>query len=299
MSWVRVDDKLYRNAKQLAMTDAEFRTWVLSWTYCADMPEPTGELSKAEAEQFVRGLGKPLKVIERLVELRAWDRTDGGFRVHDLNVRRDAKTSAERMRSKRAAARNGDGDVTKKRHTSVTRPSPQSDGDVTGCDALARGVPSPVPVPVPTPPAGSPPADQRFAHAHPPEDLEGSIDTVLAAFHELGIGERNGDRLLIRNRLWEGDDAETLTWKVRKAKERQPELDAVFRVLAYIRGDSGNGTETIEQQGEWRPNLEAHESEHERIKAQMRDAFPRDGEGDFSTPGELASPFPRQEAANG
>src|ERR1041385_8042526 len=84
VTWVKLDDKLHRNEKARSASDAAFKTWILSWSYCADMPQPTGFMSVREACDFVRSLKKPARVIQELVDLKCWDAVDGGYMIHEF-----------------------------------------------------------------------------------------------------------------------------------------------------------------------------------------------------------------------
>lgn len=138
MSWIKLDDKLHRHPKARESSDAAFKVWVLSWSYCGDMPTPTGYMSTAEAAGLIRGLGKPLSVVKELVERRMWDEVEGGYVVHEFEQGLPGK-STERVRAWR--------DKKKKERLqaspeTVTQP-------LRGVSAHARAVPEPDPVPVP------------------------------------------------------------------------------------------------------------------------------------------------------
>jgi len=137
MTWVKQDDKLYRNLKARESSDAAFKVWVLSWSYCADMPDPTGFMTIVEAEGFVRSLKKPISVIRELIERRMWDAVEGGVVVHEFEQGLP-KLSTPRVQKFRESKR--------KRNVSGT-------GDETfqNVSPPARAVPEPDPVPEPVP----------------------------------------------------------------------------------------------------------------------------------------------------
>jgi hypothetical protein len=105
MTWVKLDDKFHRNEKQLRMSDAAFRVYVCSLSYCGDTPQPTGFLSEKEARNLVRGMGKFHRTIEELVELRAWERVKDGYLIHHFEEYLP-KTSTERVKRFRNERRN-------------------------------------------------------------------------------------------------------------------------------------------------------------------------------------------------
>lgn len=106
MTWVKLDDGFDINDKQLRASDAAVRVWVCSMTFCARQREPTGFMTKAQAQQFVRGLGKKPTIIAELVRLNAWEELPDGYLVHDFEVYLP-KSSTERVRAWRAAKRAG------------------------------------------------------------------------------------------------------------------------------------------------------------------------------------------------
>jgi hypothetical protein len=133
VTWIKQDDKLYRNPKARESSDAAFKVWVLSWSYCGDMTAPTGFMTTAEAEGFVRSLRKPVRVVEELIERHMWDAVDGGYVVHEFEQGLP-NTSTERVRAFR----------TRKRAEAVS-------GNRGETLPHARAVPEPDPVPVPVP----------------------------------------------------------------------------------------------------------------------------------------------------
>lgn len=137
MTWIKQDDKLYRNPKARESSDAAFKVWVLSWSYCGDMPDPTGFMTTAEAEGFVRSLKKPISIFRELVDRHMWDEVEGGYMVHEFEQGLP-KLSTPRVQKFR--------ELKRKRNVSVT-------GGETfqNVSPPARAVPEPEPVPEPVP----------------------------------------------------------------------------------------------------------------------------------------------------
>lgn len=178
MTWVKLDDKLHRNPKALASSDAAFKVWVLSWSYCADFPQPTGFLSSAEARAFVRGLGKDSRVIRELVDNRMWDQAEGGFLVHEFEQGLPPK-STERVRAWRE----------KKRAESVTATvSPGVAKPLRPVSSHARAVPEPDPVPVPVPEHGDKAGGLSFHDAA--ASLVAPVDRDVTALCEWFLNKR-------------------------------------------------------------------------------------------------------------
>ncbi len=106
MTWVKLDDKFHENDKQLRLSDAAVRIWVCSMSYCADQPNPTGFMTEAQAQAFVRKFGKKPSVIQELVRINAWEKVPEGYLVHDFEIYLP-KSSKERVRRWREGKRNG------------------------------------------------------------------------------------------------------------------------------------------------------------------------------------------------
>jgi hypothetical protein len=144
MSWVRVDDAFHRNAKQLRMSDAAFRVYVCSMSFCAVAPEPTGYMTDEQAAALIRSLGKQRKVAAELVSLNAWERVADGYLLHDFDEYLE-RGSRDRVRKWREKMRAGDASVTLPgRHDTPG-------GDVTETFLARDGDPVPVPEPDPVP----------------------------------------------------------------------------------------------------------------------------------------------------
>lgn len=142
MTWVRMDDRFHRNPKQLQLSDAAFRVWVCSWSYCAEEKQLTGFMTTAQAQSLTRSFGKSLKVIAELVKANAWEQLSDGYLIHDYEEYLD-EGSKHRTRKWRTEKREGDASVT----------SPPRHGDDPGDAAVTRAharrvypVPEPVPV---------------------------------------------------------------------------------------------------------------------------------------------------------
>lgn len=152
MTWVKLDDKLHRNPKVLATTDAAHRIYIDGLSYCGDTPEPTGYFSEVEARAFVHSRGKPTKVIEELVTLQLWERVPDGYLIHDFE-KYLPKKSTDRVRAFRERKRNAKATRGEPLHIKGGN-APETSGN---SSSHARGfpVPDPVPVPVKAPPAPS------------------------------------------------------------------------------------------------------------------------------------------------
>jgi hypothetical protein len=138
VSWVKLDDSFHRNDKQLQMSDAAFRVYVCAMSYCAQIPEPTGHLTTAQARALAAGLGKRPAVIAELVRLNAWEVVEDGYLIHDYEEYLE-RGSRDRVRAFRARKRAGN----------VTGNGPETAGDVTVTPLARDGYPVPEPVPVP------------------------------------------------------------------------------------------------------------------------------------------------------
>jgi hypothetical protein len=133
------------------MSDAAFRVYVCSMSWCAQVPEPTGYLTSAQARALVAGLGKRPAVITELVRLNAWEEAEGGYLIHDYDDYLE-KGSRDRVREFRARKRTGN--VTG--NADVT-PNPASvTPSVTPGNASHARAPDGYPVPEPVPVESSP-----------------------------------------------------------------------------------------------------------------------------------------------
>jgi hypothetical protein len=132
------------------MSDAAFRVYVCSMSYCAQVPEPTGYLTTAQARALVAGLGKRPAVISELVRLNAWEQVDGGYLIHDYEEYLE-RGSRDRVRAFRARKRagnvTGNGAETP---PAATETPDVTDGNVTVTPLARDGYPVPEPVPVPS-----------------------------------------------------------------------------------------------------------------------------------------------------
>ena len=151
---------MYRNAKQRCLSDFAFRVWVTSWSYAADQQPPSPYLHEVDALAHAASFGRPRKAtlaaMAELVRLGAWERTDDGYKVHDLKLKADALSGAERTRKWRRGGDTGsDGDVT----PTVTETVTTGDEAVTETPSRARSAHPHSPVPNPEgsldPPKGS------------------------------------------------------------------------------------------------------------------------------------------------
>jgi hypothetical protein len=124
MSWARVNDSLYRDPKQLRMSDAAFRIHVCALSFCVQDPNPTGYLTIEQARALAGALGKRPAVIRELVDIDAWEEREGGYGIRDF-LQQVQPGSRDRMRRLRARQRHGDEDVT----SQVTGRNRHRDGD--------------------------------------------------------------------------------------------------------------------------------------------------------------------------
>jgi len=142
MTWIKLDDKLHRNPKLLALSDAAHRIYIDALSYCGDVSDPTGFLADEQATAFVRSRHKPTKVITELVDGKLWERVAGGFLIHDFDEYLPKK-STDRVRAWR--------DKKRAEAPSATPTQQRRNADETLRNSFphARGDPEPDPVPVP------------------------------------------------------------------------------------------------------------------------------------------------------
>ena len=96
MTWFKVDDTLPMNAKVCAAGNAAMGLWVRAGAWCAQQLNG-GLIPEHMAEAF----GKPAE-IRRLVEVRLWHKTDGGYQFHQWD---DFQPSREKVLAERDASR--------------------------------------------------------------------------------------------------------------------------------------------------------------------------------------------------
>jgi hypothetical protein len=100
MPWSKLDDRLHENPKVGALSDKAFRLYILSITYSSSR-KSRGKLSVIDAKTVRRLAEATEETISELVELRAWDRVDDGYEIHDYGV---YNPSEEEISQKRADA---------------------------------------------------------------------------------------------------------------------------------------------------------------------------------------------------
>lgn len=237
LMWGRMDDKLHRNSKQLGMSDAAYRLWTLSWSYCLDTPAPTGFMSTSEALAFARTHRKSRVVIAEVVDKRGWESVDGGFLVHDLGEYLP-ESSAARTRAYRDRKRRGVTSPTRHRHvTSVTSQAVTGYVTVTSPRGRARArVPVPVPVPVPGPVPTDVSATPHSDQSSPLLVLEPevSLSPIEQVFHAWLTSTERTDRTLL------DEKRRRLIQAALKHYPLEDVLDAVdgWRFDAHHRGDN-------------------------------------------------------------
>jgi hypothetical protein len=116
MTWVRLDDGFPDHPKVDAAGPLAAWLYVCGLAYCArfltDGHIPADRVARLAA------VAEPLALAARLVEVGLWERTTGGYRVHDYaeyqpsaaDVRRDRAATAARQaawRDRRNGASNG------------------------------------------------------------------------------------------------------------------------------------------------------------------------------------------------
>lgn len=180
------------------MSDAAFRVWVCSFTYCARQRPVTGCMTDAQAMALVRKLGKTKKVIDELVKLRGWERTEDGYLVHDYDQYVD-RGSQQRTAEWRARRRHGDAPSDADGDAGVTSQPRRGDGPRDGSVTLAR---DPVPEPVPIPQA--PPTSGLAPPVAPPRGPAHGLTTETAEVRAWG------ERFIHHGRIPSGDDLEFL-----------------------------------------------------------------------------------------
>lgn len=144
MPWGKMDDKFHRNRKVRELRRSKggreaLGAWVYWWSWCLDDPELTGFVPEDELPPA------DLKAAELLVEVKLWDRVEGGYVFHDFN---DYNPTREKVDHKREADRKR---IAAKREASrenVARDTEATNERVGERVAASRPVPSrPDPIP--------------------------------------------------------------------------------------------------------------------------------------------------------
>lgn len=130
MTWVRLDDKFWRNPKMRRLSHAARGLFCDSLSYCADTPEPTGFLTYSEARD--RG---PRRLIVELETNGNLEVVHGGWLIHDFEHYIE-RGSRDRCRAWRERKR-----TESERHANVTETSPRA----TGLETISTSGVLPVP----------------------------------------------------------------------------------------------------------------------------------------------------------
>src|SRR5712691_3710709 len=84
MAWARLDDRFHQNAKVLALSNAEFRLYVVTLTYCAS-ERSTGRVTMDALRALCRLHRLNPKTIDGLVDRGCLEPDGGSLRVHDYD----------------------------------------------------------------------------------------------------------------------------------------------------------------------------------------------------------------------
>lgn len=173
------------------MSDAAFRVFTCALSYCAQVPEPTGHMTKAQVRALVSSLGKRQTVIAELVRLNAWEAVYDGYLIHDYDEYLE-RGSRDRVRAFRERKRAGN----------VTGNGPVTAPDVTGNESVTESnashvrapdgypVPEPIPVPVPTePPLTTVRGETPPAGSGEPDPVAEQVERLCQRMQEL-VAER-------------------------------------------------------------------------------------------------------------
>lgn len=111
MVWLRIDDQIAHHPKFIEAGPLASWLWVCGNGYC-NKYLTDGFIPKSA----IRTLGtvpSPEKWAKRLIDVGLWERTDGGYRVHDFHDHNpraaDVKAKRESDRKRKESARNGNG----------------------------------------------------------------------------------------------------------------------------------------------------------------------------------------------
>jgi len=118
MAWLRIDDRVRTHPKIATAGPAAAWLWFCGICYCREHLTD-GFIPKPVVTTLAMNLSSPLKHAARLVEVRLWEETPGGYQVHDFldwnpsreQVRSNRMSEAERKRQERGVSARTDGDV--------------------------------------------------------------------------------------------------------------------------------------------------------------------------------------------
>ena len=134
MTWVRLDDKFWRNPKMRKLSHAARGVFADMLSFCGDTAEPTGFLTYRQACDLATG---SKHLVAALAENGNLEDVNGGYLIHDFEHYLP-KTSTERVRAWREKKRSEDVSETFQKRSRNVSPL-----------ARARRVPDPVPDPEP------------------------------------------------------------------------------------------------------------------------------------------------------
>jgi hypothetical protein len=103
MVWAKFDDETHTNRKLARLSDAAFRLWSHSITFSAKHGTD-GMISEADVPLVwpSPSPSKRMKAVRELVENGNWDRTPGGWRIHDFLDYQPTAQEAASMREDRS-----------------------------------------------------------------------------------------------------------------------------------------------------------------------------------------------------
>lgn len=108
MSWVKIDDQFSEHPK--VMQAGPLASWLYIRSLCYTAKYLTdGFIPQSSAEQLAMFAGSSPELLEKLVECSLWERTNGGYQIHDYldynptgaQVKAERAAAAERQRQKR------------------------------------------------------------------------------------------------------------------------------------------------------------------------------------------------------
>ena len=194
MSWVKIDDQMSDHPKLIVAGPVAAWFWMCGMCYCAryltDGFVPLGQVRKMADMDH-----DPLELAEKLVATGLWERTDGGFNVHDyldynpsreeVIAARGARMEAGRRGGRRSAANkqkatdiqaNAQADAQASAQANA-QAQPQANAQASAqADAQAsaqakvkqNSTPSPSPVPFPVPKPKTPAKQEDGGSEQPP-----------------------------------------------------------------------------------------------------------------------------------
>ena len=173
MVWARFDDQYPDHPKVIEA--GPLAAWLnvcaicYASRYLTDGFIPAGQIRK------LADLDNPMRLVEKLVEVGLWERSEGGFRVHDYL---EYNPSREKVLAEREAARRR---MNSRRSAEVRPNIERTNGD--GSDELPvtfnDPVPTPVPVPKPKPKKNTDSHESVATAVAPPDTPHGLCQVFL------------------------------------------------------------------------------------------------------------------------